>query len=396
MVRRVVALGCSLALLGVVSIASAADSPTTRPTTRPSGRPGARGGFGMMRRSGPFGGGGMARNGPAQQGDDNQPGPGPRGGFPFGRGGFGPMGGGFAQGGGGAAGGNGPARPSFGRGFGGGGAASNPQDRNLESQHPILSRLDELLMALHRDLMREEEGRSGQGMGMRRGPQPGPMGRFRGEPGRFFQEMQRARMARRWEDMQRGRGYGQWEGRRFGQRGMWGREPFARGFGPFRGEERRGEFRPHFGGMYDHREMQRPGFRGGSPPRGFFGPGRFEREDGYRGGYGRFGPPEERRPMMDRYGRDGRFGPPARPDGFGPEPGRWMDRGGPDQEEGFGPRRPEEGRFGRGRDFGPQDRGPREREGGRFDDPRGSADDQAPPPPGRFPPRWDDQNREGR
>lgn len=375
MLRRVLAMGCSLALFGVVSVASAADSPTTQPTTResrPGGRGGFGGGFGMMRRGGAFGGGGMARNGPGPQGEDNQPGPGPRGGF-FGRGGFGP--------GGGGAGGNGPARPGFGGGFGGGGAASNPPGRNLPSTHPLLARLDALLMAMHREIVQEEGGQAGPVTATRRGPEQGAIGRFPGAPGRFFEEMRRTRMARQMEAFRRDRGYGERDGRRFERPRMFDRESFARRRGPFRGE-----FRPPLGRMGDRRGMQRPGFRDGPPPRGFSGRGWFERTDGYRGGYGRFGPPEERRPMMDRYDR---FGPPAPRERFGHEGGPWMGGQSPEQEEGFRPRRADDGRFD-GRGAGPRDYAPR----GRFDDPRGGPDDdQAPPPPrGRYLPSRDDRD----
>ena len=368
MVRRVFALGCSLALFGAVSVATAADSPTTQPIPQDTGRPGLRGGFGggfgAMRRQGGFGGGGMARNGAGPQGEDDGPGPGPRGGRPFGRGGFGAMGGGFGPGGGGASGGNGApgsnglGRPGLGRSFGGGGTTSNPQGRDLRSSHPFLARLDAWLMAVHRELMQEEDGQPGPGMGDRRGPQQGPMGRFRGEPERRFEEMRRARMARRWEEFQRDRWFGE-RGRGRFDRGMWGREPFPRRFGPFGAEERRGEFGRYFGRMYDDREMRRPGLGGGPPPRGgFFGRGGFGPGDGYGGGFGHFGPEERRLPMMER---DDRLGPPARSGGFGGGRGAWTERGGPDREEGFRPRLGNDNRFDDGRGFAPQERGPRGR-----------------------------------
>lgn len=225
--------------------------------------------------------------------------------------------------------------------------------------------------------MQEEDGQRSAGFGMRRGPRQGLMGRFRGEPGRFFEEMRRARMARQWEDF-RNRGFGEWDGRRFGERGMWGRELFPRRFG-FRGGEGRGGFHPYFDRMYNHRDMQRPGFRGGPPPRGFFGRGWFEREDGYRGGIGRFGPQGDR------------FGPPTRSRRFAGESGPWMERGGPDREEGFPPRG-NDNRFDGDRNFAPQERGPR----GRMNDDRDGAEAPVPPPRGRFPSQWDQRGGDDR
>lgn len=389
MLPRVVAVGCCLALSGMVCVASAADSPTTQPTTRNSGRPSPRGGFGgvgPMGRPGPFGGGGMGRGGPGAPGAGNMPGPEGREGFPMRRGLFG-GGGGFAQGG------NGPGEnnrpfPGRGRGFGGGmggGVAVNPPGAQLNAAHPFLSRLDALLMAVHRELMQEEQGAGRPDMGGRGGPLQGPMARRgNGPDGRFFEAMRRARLAREREDFGRERGFGPHEGR-WQERGMWGRESFGPRFGRFRGEERRGEFRPGFGRMYDDREMPRHFFRGGPPPLGPLGPGRFER---FREG---FGPGEGRGRMMERFDR---FGPPDREGRFGAERGRWMERGGPEQEEGFRPRRPEERRFdGRG-GFGPDGGGQRGMGSGWFDRRGAQADDRAPSPRRPYPSRSDERDRE--